>query len=100
MNLRSKREYIVEISLQLNNLQDLYLGYSHIKEIKEHSFSGLNNLIWLDLSSNRIREINQHSFDGLNNLLESYLSYNQITEMKDQSFRSLYLLFAKISFVF
>ena len=60
--------YDTDINDLLNNLQELYLNYNQLTDIKENSFIGLNSLRKLHLKCNKMREIKENKFIGLNNL--------------------------------
>ncbi len=85
--------YILELSLDLHNVFELYLADSQIASIEKFTFSQLKkNLAKIDLRRNHLKTINLNSFNDLVNLKELILSHNKINLIEDNSFKDLFNL--------
>ncbi|KAJ1526934.1 hypothetical protein ONE63_008482 [Megalurothrips usitatus] len=76
-------------SLDLVNLQRIYLSRNGLMEIADRAFHGLTNLVELDLTHNNLTAVPTHTFKDFPLLMRLSLSGNPIRSVSSRAFQPL-----------
>jgi hypothetical protein len=76
-------------TMELTNLQKIYLSNNELIRIHDRAFRGLSNLVELDLSNNRLASIPTETFQDYSSLMRLSLSNNPIRDLKASAFKYL-----------
>lgn len=76
-------------TMELTNLQKIYLSNNELIRIHDRAFRGLSNLVELDLSNNRLASIPTDTFQDYSSLMRLSLSNNPIRDLKASAFKYL-----------
>lgn len=76
-------------SMELTNLQKIYLSHNELIRIHDRAFRGLSNLVELDLSYNKLTSVPTETFQDYSSLMRLSLSNNPVRELKASAFKYL-----------
>ncbi|KAJ7393961.1 hypothetical protein OS493_003630 [Desmophyllum pertusum] len=84
------RNYLSQISMEINNLEKLDLSNNQLSILDEKSFRGSgSSLKYLDLRGNKLKTISKDTFQTLSSLRELYLANNELSELPTGIFQDL-----------
>ncbi|KAJ7393959.1 hypothetical protein OS493_003628 [Desmophyllum pertusum] len=84
------RNYLSQISMEINNLEKLDLSNNQLSILDEKSFRGSgSSLKYLDLRGNKLKTISKDTFQTFSSLRELHLANNELSELPTGIFQDL-----------